>query len=162
MAPVIEIATFQASAALRADPTLLIPALDTISRANGFLNAYHGFQVDGTVVFLVIAWKNFAARNAFKASYEHSKIIEQLEPARTGPIDTLHVDVHGDHALSALENSPTQVETFTSQIQGGCHRRFHTGGTGRNSPSIDVREDGGYTQSMLYCGRIPCRQAGQT
>ena len=49
MAPVIEIATFQASGALIADPALLNLALGTISRADGFLR-YFTFSQKVTVV----------------------------------------------------------------------------------------------------------------
>ena len=70
------------------------------------------------------AWKNFAARNAFRASHGHSTITEQLEPARAGPVDTLHVHAHGDHALSALGEPVTELAVCKLR-EGARSRPLH-------------------------------------
>lgn len=55
------------------------------------------------------AWESIKARNAFKATADYSTVIEQLEAARVGPVDALHVDVDGDRALSSLTRPTTEL-----------------------------------------------------
>ncbi|KAJ3542491.1 hypothetical protein NMY22_g3502 [Coprinellus aureogranulatus] len=68
--PVVEIATFPASEAFIADPTLLNgPITNILAKADGFISAYVGFQVeDQKTAYLVVA-QNQLSSGAIKIQH---------------------------------------------------------------------------------------------
>ncbi|KAF5339015.1 hypothetical protein D9611_008811 [Ephemerocybe angulata] len=129
MSPVVEFASFPASDAFLVDPSCIEPLCKALSKAKGFLSAFHGLQVeDKRTIYLVIEWESIDDHMKFASTPAFAKIQEDMKPCMTGPIEMVHVNFIGDHT-KPLSCPTTELvmgrprpgktpEDFISTIQG--------------------------------------------
>ncbi|KAH8077741.1 hypothetical protein BXZ70DRAFT_694967 [Cristinia sonorae] len=90
---VVELATFPATEAYKADPTVIHPALEIISKAKGARNIYHGLQYeDKATAYLVIIWDSLEDHHALLSDKDiYPKIMEGFATSIGGPHNLVHV-----------------------------------------------------------------------
>jgi len=77
--PVVEFAWFSASDSLKADYSLINPALDHIKKAEGCINVYYGYaEEDKDVVCLVIVWESYEHHKALTDDPSYSSVGDKL------------------------------------------------------------------------------------
>ncbi|KAH8088929.1 hypothetical protein BXZ70DRAFT_1011440 [Cristinia sonorae] len=90
---VVEIATWPASDAYKADPSVIDPALKILAASKGSQNIYHGLQhEDKSTAYLIIVWDKLADHQALiDDKEEYPKLIAALTPSLGGQLTLFHV-----------------------------------------------------------------------
>ncbi|KAJ3542492.1 hypothetical protein NMY22_g3503 [Coprinellus aureogranulatus] len=115
--PVVEVATFQASDALLANPDLALGALAILKNAEGFLGAWTGYDVeDKKTAYLIVTWESVELHKKLHASPSYPELTEKLRPALGGPLNIIHVQFDKDHTVAF--NAPV-TELLTNKLKEG-------------------------------------------
>ncbi|KAJ3518868.1 hypothetical protein NMY22_g13466 [Coprinellus aureogranulatus] len=117
--PVVEIATFQASDALLADPDLDFAALSILQNAEGFLGAWTGYDVeDKKARYTVVTWETLEAHKNLHASPSFPELARTFRPAWEEPLTIIDVQFDKDHTAAfdapltqLLIHKPTEGKT---------------------------------------------------
>ncbi|KAJ3500153.1 hypothetical protein NMY22_g19356 [Coprinellus aureogranulatus] len=122
--PVVEIATFPASEAFIADPTLLNgPITNILAKADGFISAYVGLQVeDRKTAYLVVVWQSLEAHQKLIADPIYPELGAQLKPALAGAINIQHVEFAGDATVAF--NAPVTEVAIAKLKEGKAKEDF--------------------------------------
>ncbi|KAG1733522.1 hypothetical protein EDB19DRAFT_1911508 [Suillus lakei] len=111
--PTTEVIIFDTSEALRNDHSVLRPALEVISKADGVqMPAYAGVQIeDPATGYIFLNWDSLAHHQAMIASASHDILREVLKPALGGSAKMHHV-IFNDHPI-AFQQPVTEVLLLT-------------------------------------------------
>ncbi|KAJ3535223.1 hypothetical protein NMY22_g6581 [Coprinellus aureogranulatus] len=108
--PVVEIATFQASDALLADPDLDFAALSILQNADGFLGYYPSM--------LILSWETLEAHKNLHASPSFPELARTFRPAWEEPLTIIDVQFDKEHTVAfdapltqLLIHKPTEGKT---------------------------------------------------
>ncbi|KDR82942.1 hypothetical protein GALMADRAFT_238631 [Galerina marginata CBS 339.88] len=88
--PVVEIAWWPASDALLADPTIVAPALDYISKVDGCLSIYSGLAEDKKTVYAFIVWETIEHHKELMKHPEYPAVLG-LAPSVGGELKLNHI-----------------------------------------------------------------------
>ncbi|TFK40845.1 hypothetical protein BDQ12DRAFT_711448 [Crucibulum laeve] len=110
--PSVEFVVFPASDALLADESVIFPALDFISKVEGYIKTYWGLQLeDKKTLYWAIVWESYEHHKAFMQSSELHVLISHLKVALGGK-PTIQNVVYSDDATNAFTAPTTELVTF--------------------------------------------------
>jgi hypothetical protein len=118
--PTTEIIIFETSEKFRNDFSILRPAFDIVSKADGFRKpVYSGTQIENPATgYLFLNWESLAHHQAVMASPSYGPLLEVLKPAFGGPSKMYHV-IFNDHPI-AFQQPVTEVLLIT--LKDPSHR----------------------------------------
>ncbi|THH30756.1 hypothetical protein EUX98_g3429 [Antrodiella citrinella] len=89
---VVEVATFKASEAYKADPTVFHPALNMVAASKGVLHIWHGLEhEDRSTVYFLVAWEKVSDHHTLMNDPEYSNILTVFAAVAAGPVNLRHV-----------------------------------------------------------------------
>ncbi|TFK40844.1 hypothetical protein BDQ12DRAFT_680132 [Crucibulum laeve] len=107
--PAIEFAVFPASEAFLKDEKVLYPAVDWVSKADGYIKSYYGIQSeDKKTLYLALFWDTYEHHKTLMESKEYAELIGLLKPSIGGKVDMQHV-VFSDDATTVLTAPTTEI-----------------------------------------------------
>ncbi|KDR82944.1 hypothetical protein GALMADRAFT_238635 [Galerina marginata CBS 339.88] len=110
--PVVEIAWWPASDALLADPTIVAPALEYISKVDGCLGIYSGLvEEDKKTVYAFIVWETVEHHKTLMKHPEYPAVLG-LAPSVGGELKLNHVNYIKDF-VPALTAPTTEILGIT-------------------------------------------------
>ncbi|KAG2344192.1 hypothetical protein BDR05DRAFT_932236 [Suillus weaverae] len=118
--PTTEILIFDTSEEFRKDVSILRPAFDIVSKADGVHKpVYSGVQIENPATgYIFLNWDTLAHHQAVMASPSYGPLLEALKPAFGGSSKMYHV-IFNDHPI-ALQQPVTTVLLIT--LKDPSHR----------------------------------------
>ncbi|KAG1869422.1 hypothetical protein DFJ58DRAFT_742499 [Suillus subalutaceus] len=118
--PTTEIIILDTSEEFRKDVSIISPAFDAVSKADGFqAPVYTGIQIENpTTGYIILNWESMAHHQALMDSPSYGSVLEALKPAFGGPFKMYHV-IFNEHPI-ALQQPVTQVLLLT--LKDPSHR----------------------------------------
>jgi len=113
--PVLEIALFPGSDSYLADPTLLEPALDFLTRVEGWISTYTGvFLEDKKTVLLAIQWETYEHHKNLMERSDYPDLGALLKPSLGGKVSLQHVEFNRD-VTNGLTSPTLEIVWFNAK-----------------------------------------------
>ncbi|KAG1744611.1 uncharacterized protein EDB91DRAFT_1050713 [Suillus paluster] len=118
--PTTELVIFDTTEAFRKDQSIVRPAFDMVSKADGVrMPAYVGLQIENAAKgYVFLNWDSLAQHQAMLAAPSYGRLLELLKPAYGGWSKMYHV-IFNSHPI-ALQQPVTEVLLLT--LKNPSHR----------------------------------------
>ncbi|KAF8547192.1 hypothetical protein OG21DRAFT_1501679 [Imleria badia] len=110
-----EVLIFESSEAFRNDPSLAIPPLDIVLKADGVhAPGYYGKEIkeSSTRGYFFLNWDNFESHKAVIDAPSYPAVIEALKPSLGGKVEMYHVHFSAP-TIAAFDSPVTEVLILT-------------------------------------------------